>query len=334
VLTTAIGQRSLTGARDVASVIDARIRRRIAGMVPLPQPSWSQRIPEVVQPGHKQYVTELAAAMDDRTERIGEQAAERQITWAVEALGPVPGDPPDRLAWRHSASAVGAYRELASRTDPADPIGPEPVAADPDLGAAWHDAFACLGPAHGPDVRALPDGALHLLRDGYHTETAWAPRYVTGALRSIRIGAADAEAQAIRRDALARASRDHDRPDAAAAHEKLAASYRAVAAIYRSHEMTLAATQEDRHQWDAITEQPRRLAIAADNELRRRHPDHKLLPLRSAETETRHPSRARPTPTHARRRDPGDRAVDHRAKGAARHRHEDDRREAERARGR
>jgi hypothetical protein len=63
----------------------------------------------------------------------------------------------------------------------------------------------------------------------------------------------------------------------------LAASYRALATTYRSYELTLAATQEDRHQWDAITDQPRRLAIAADNELRRRHPDQKLPPLRSAE---------------------------------------------------
>ncbi len=35
VLTTAIGERDLAGARDVASVIDARIRQRTAGMVPL-----------------------------------------------------------------------------------------------------------------------------------------------------------------------------------------------------------------------------------------------------------------------------------------------------------
>ena len=285
VLTTAISQRSLTGARDMASVIDARIRRRIAGMVPVPQPPWAQRIPEVVQPGHKQYAADLAAAMDKRTQHIGEHAAEHQPPWAVSALGPVPGDPLDRLAWQHNASAVGAYRELAGITDPADPIGPEPVAADPDLRAAWHDASACLGPADRPDVRALPDGELHLLRDEYPAETAWAPRYVTDALRHIRIAAADAEVQAMRRDALARASRDHGQADAAAANEKLAGSYRAMATIYRSHEMTLAATQEDRHQWDAITDQPRRLAIAADNELRRRHPGHKLPPLRKAEPE-------------------------------------------------
>jgi hypothetical protein len=58
-----------------------------------------------------------------------------------------------------------------------------------------------------------------------------------------------------------------------------------MATTYRSYELTLAATQEDRHQWDAITDQPRQLAIAADKELRRRHPGHKLPPLQSAEPE-------------------------------------------------
>jgi conjugative relaxase-like TrwC/TraI family protein len=285
VLTTAIGQRSLTGARDMTSVIDARIRRRIAGMVPLPQPPWTQRIPGNLEPGRRQYAADLAAAMDQRTQRIGEHAASRQPAWAINALGPVPADPLDRLAWQHNAAAIGAYRELAALTDPAQPVGPEPVGAHPDLRAAWHDAFACLGPTGGPDVRALPDGDLQLLRDGYHTETAWAPRYVTDALRSIRVSATDAEVQAVRRDALARASRDRGQPDAAAAHQKLAGSYRAMATIYRSYEMTLAATEQDRRQWQTITDQPRRLAIAADKELRRRHPGHTLPPLRSAEPE-------------------------------------------------
>jgi hypothetical protein len=317
VLTTAIRQRSLTGARDIASVIDARIRRRIAGLVPLPQPAWCQRIPDHVPAGHGQYAAGLAAAMDQGTQRIGEHAAEHQPPWALSALGPVPADPLDRLAWQHKASAIGAYRELAGITDPAEPIGPEPVAADPDLRAAWHDAFACLGPAHGPDVRALTDGDLHLLRDGYRTETQWAPRYVTGALRNIRIGAADAELQAIRRDALARASRDHDRPDAAAANEKLAGSYRAMAAIYRSYELTLAATEQDRRQWQAITEQPRQLAIAADNELRRRRPQATAAPV--SRTRPRHRSRASPAQPHTWRPDHRDRAVDHRAQRATQH---------------
>ncbi len=55
VLTTAIGERDLAGARDVASVVDARIRRRVAGMVPLPQRPWSKRVPQV-RPEHHAYV--------------------------------------------------------------------------------------------------------------------------------------------------------------------------------------------------------------------------------------------------------------------------------------
>ena len=126
---------------------------------------------------------------------------------------------------------------------------------------------------------------LHLMRDSYRTETQWAPRYVTTALRQARLGAEDAELQAIRRDALARASRERGQETAAAANEDLAASYRAMADAYRSREIIFAATEADRREWEAITEQPRRLAIAADNELRRRHPGHRLEPLRSAEPE-------------------------------------------------
>jgi len=47
----------------------------------------------------------------------------------------------------------------------------------------------------------------------------------------------------------------------------------------------LAKAQETRRQWEAITEPGRRAAIAADHELRRRHPDQVLEPLRWAESE-------------------------------------------------
>ena len=283
-LTTAITERDLAGARDVASVIDARIRQRVAGMVPLPQQPWSDRIPQV-HPDHQRFVADLATAMDERKERIGEHAAEHEQEWATRALGPVPAEPLDRLAWQRKAASIGAYRELSGFDHQAEAIGPEPVSDDPDLRAAWHEAFACLGPADGVDVRGLPDGSLHLMRESYRTETGWAPRYVTTALRQVRMGAEDAELQAIRRDALAQASRQRGREAAAAANEQLAASYRAMAGAYRSREMIFEAAAADRREWEAMTEQPRRLAIAADNELRRRHPDQRLEPLRSAEPE-------------------------------------------------
>ena len=284
VLTTAVGERDLAGARDVASVIDARIRQRTAGMVPLPQPPWSQRVPQV-RPDHQQFVAGLAAAMDERKERIGEHAAEHGPAWAAQALGPVPIEPLDRLAWQRKAASIGACRELSRYGRPDQAIGPEPDSTDPDLRAAWHEAFACLGPADGVDVRSLPDGSLHLMRDSYRTETQWAPRYVTTALRQVRMGAENAELQAIRRDALAAAARERGQQAAATANQELAASYRAMADAYRSREMIFAATAEDRAEWEATTEQPRRLAIAADNELRRRHPEQRLEPLRSAEPE-------------------------------------------------
>ena len=73
------------------------------------------------------------------------------------ALGLVPDRPVDRLDWQWRASSIGAWRELSGYDYPADPVGPEPVAAVPDLRAAWHEAFAALGPVGGPDVRGMPD---------------------------------------------------------------------------------------------------------------------------------------------------------------------------------
>jgi len=61
-----------------------------------------------------------------RKDRIGEHAAGHALSWAVNALGPVPADPADRRDWQQRASSIGAYRELSGHDHPADPIGPEP----------------------------------------------------------------------------------------------------------------------------------------------------------------------------------------------------------------
>ena len=52
---------------------------------------------------------------------------------------------------------------------------------------------------------------------------------------------------------------------------------------YQQQEQTLARTMADRQEWEHATAHSRNLAIAADAELRRRYPDHKIEPLRSAE---------------------------------------------------
>jgi hypothetical protein len=52
---------------------------------------------------------------------------------------------------------------------------------------------------------------------------------------------------------------------------------------YQAQEQSFAATMNDRAEWDHATEHTRHLAVAADAELRRRHPGQQIEPLRSAE---------------------------------------------------
>jgi hypothetical protein len=54
---------------------------------------------------------------------------------------------------------------------------------------------------------------------------------------------------------------------------------------YRQHETAFAATMADRTDWERTTRHQRQLAVAADAELRRRHPAQPWPPLRSAEPE-------------------------------------------------
>ena len=221
VLADAIAERDLAGSRDIAAVLDARIRHRLGTLVPLPPRPWSAQVPALADPERQAYVAEIAALMDARKDRIGEHAASHPPAWATAALGPVPAHPPDRLDWQKRAAAIGAWRELSGYDHPADPIGPEPAAAAPDVRAAWHQALAALGPADGPDVRGMPDGRLLHLRDTYPVETAWAPQYVGDELRQVRAAAWDARLAGLRAAAEARAAAqrgDHDH--AAAQHRR------------------------------------------------------------------------------------------------------------------
>jgi len=279
----AIGSRSLAGARDVASVLDARIRQRVDPLVPQPQQPWSDRVPAVADPERRRFLADLAAAMDARKERIGEHAAEQPPGWAVHSLGAVPDDPLDRLEWQRRASEVGAYRELYGYDHPAEPIGPEPAGDSPEKRAAWHRAFAALGPVDGVDLRGLPDGSLLHMRGTYAAETAWAPRHVGRELQRIRVSADDASLAAIRSQAEERVARERGQHERAGRHGVLARSFAAMESFYREQETELEQTMEVRRDWERATEQTRRLAVAADSELRRRHPGQRFEPLRSEE---------------------------------------------------
>ena len=230
-------------------------------------------------------MAEIAALMDARKDRIGEHAACHPPAWAAAALGPVPAHPAGRLEWQKRAASIGAWRELSGYDDPADPIGPEPAAAAPDARTAWHEALAALGPAGGADVRGMPDGRLLHLRDTYPVETAWAPRYVGDELRQVRAAAWDARLAGLRAAAEARAAARRGDRDHAAARHALAGGYQALEQGYRQRETVFATVMADRADWDNATRAQRQLAVAADAELRRRHPGQYFAPLRSAEPE-------------------------------------------------
>jgi hypothetical protein len=55
-------------------------------------------------------------------------------------------------------------------------------------------------------------------------------------------------------------------------------------AFYREQGSELGQTMGARRDWERATEQSRRLAVAADSELRRRRPGQRFEPLRSAES--------------------------------------------------
>jgi hypothetical protein len=283
VLADAVAERDLAGARDITAVIDTRIRNRTGSPVPLPPEPWSALAPAIADPEHRAYVAEIAALMEARKQRLGEHAAAYTPPWAVNALGSVPEHQAARLDWQRRAAAIAAWRELSGYHNAADPIGPEPAAADPDLRAAWHEALAALGPVDGPDVRGMPDGLLLHLRDTYPVETAWAPQYVGDELRQVRDAAWDARLTSLRAATDAQAACRRGDYLQATREQERARSYHALEAAYRQRETVFAAVMADRTEWDAATRRQRQLAVAADAEVRRRHPGQYFAPLRSAE---------------------------------------------------
>ena len=49
-LADAIAERDLAGARDIAAVLDARLRQRLASLIPLPPWPWSTQVPALAAP--------------------------------------------------------------------------------------------------------------------------------------------------------------------------------------------------------------------------------------------------------------------------------------------
>jgi hypothetical protein len=168
----------------------------------------------------------------------------------------------------------GAMRLLAGK------LGYAQLAEPVRFTAAW-ERDASLRLRQG-DPTALDDYDQHGRIHGAPADEAM-DQAVSKELRLVRLGAANAELDATRAEAEASAARkagDHER---GGRHEFWATSYRAMRDRYQAQEETFAKTMADRAEWEHATEHTRHLAIAADAELRRRHPDQKIEPLRSAE---------------------------------------------------
>jgi AAA domain-containing protein len=269
VLREAVAARSMSGARDIARVLDARVRQRLDGVQPQVSGRWADRVPAGGSAELITYLRELAELMDDRTRRLGEHAAVTQPHWARQALGPVPRDPAAALDWERRASVIAAYRERYGYDHPADPIGPEPAKVNPEARAAWQTALAAAGRIDGIDLRHCTDGELWLRRGTYERETAWAPPHVGTDLRLIRTAERDAHVHAVRAEHEARIAR---RAKTAERHQELARRWRAIQARAATEAPMFTQVQQVRREWDSLTQATRRIAVAADLELRRRHP--------------------------------------------------------------
>jgi hypothetical protein len=276
VLRQAIAARSLTGARHIARVLDSRVRHMTGHRPPAERPTWTSRTPATGSPELTRYLTELAQAMDDRTCRISEHAAVTRPAWAIQALGDLPPDPAGQAEWQQRAARIGAYRELYGHESQTDPIGPAPALTSPEAWADWHTALRAINKISGIDLRDLPDSRLQLRRAQYQRELAWAPPHVAEELRLARLQARTAWENATHASQAATMANDQD---IAARQQKLATIWHAMHTRATSLAEELASAQETRRQWAALTEPTRRMALAADLELRRRHPDAKLAPL-------------------------------------------------------
>ena len=130
----AIEHRPLTGTRDLAAVLDARIRKDHPVMVPAHWRPWAEQVPDTSDAEQRGYLGRLAVAMDARKQRLGQFAAQAQPVWAIEAAGPVPADPIERGEWERRVSHVGAYRELYGWDHTTEPIGLPRAAVDSGAG--------------------------------------------------------------------------------------------------------------------------------------------------------------------------------------------------------
>ena len=199
VIRTAIASRDLAGSRDIAAVLDARIRPRIQPLLPQPQGPWTRRVPRTARPGPPRLPG--PDRRDDGRPHPAARSSRRpdRPSWAVSALGPVPaGSAARRLGTE--GRPIAAYREMYGYDHPMTRSVPSPAGSTRSAGGL---ARSVRGPRPGRPAR----------RPGHARRTAVAsPRRLRGADRlgaptcretaaAVGAGAFDAALGAIRADA-------------------------------------------------------------------------------------------------------------------------------------
>ena len=270
VLAKAVGDRSFEGARSVSAVLAHRVRQATEGLPARERDSWADRIPITADPEHRAFLLQLAEAMDARQARLGAHVADTAPVWAVQALGDVPADGPERDAWEKSAGKIAAYREMTGYSHEGLAIGPRPGTTSPEYRAEWDAALGVMAKVDGVDVRGLSDGLLLVRREAFERETSWAPASIADELRVIRLTERQARTEAARLEQDAVAAKRAGKDAWSRLHESRAADRQAVQDRCATLVTELEPAQETRREWEAITADTRRIALAADLELKRR----------------------------------------------------------------
>ena len=113
---------------------------------------------------------------DQRQAELGRELADRPPQWALQAWGVPPAEAGAlRADWEKQAGIVGAYRELAGITDPAQAIGPVP-SGQPDLAETFHASVRALRlPDEAALLKAMGRGELEAQVDAHDRALAVAP---------------------------------------------------------------------------------------------------------------------------------------------------------------
>jgi len=241
----------LDGLRSIAAGLHGRL-----GKEPAPArgetTGWAERAPQAAP----EPVAEAARMLDARQAELGRQLAGQPPQWALQAWGVPPEPGAVRDEWERRAGLVGAYREAAGITDPAQALGPVP-SRQAQLREAFHASVVALElPDDQALLRAMGQGDLEAKVAAHDRAAAAAPPDVQA-----QIG----ERETAWQGAQARAHWARYDMDAAAAAEADAEAADAEADLAR-----LAVADAARREWAEAHAEVADAARAAEGELQRR----------------------------------------------------------------